>query len=151
MQSEIARVVLLVTQALEQIGIPYAVGGSLASSLHGVMRATLDADIVADVQLAHIPTLVARRGCRRRRNDRERHRSSEGKFLIYYETAFQVPTFIRKLRPFDHLAGAGDASRPSLRRVLPASVYVTRPVWTPSGQTWNWSRLGRALRERQVA
>ncbi len=32
MQSEIARVVLLVTQALEQIGIPYAVGGSICST-----------------------------------------------------------------------------------------------------------------------
>ncbi len=31
MQGEAARITLLVTQTLEQIGIPYAVGGSLAS------------------------------------------------------------------------------------------------------------------------
>ena len=34
-------------------------GGSLASSLHGVMRSTLDVDIVTDMRLEHLPALVA--------------------------------------------------------------------------------------------
>ena len=54
MQGEATRITLLVTQTLETLGIPYAVGGSLASSLHGVMRSTLDVDIVADMRLEHI-------------------------------------------------------------------------------------------------
>jgi hypothetical protein len=45
MQGESTRITLLVAQTLEQIGIPYAVGGSLASSLHGVMRSTLDVEV----------------------------------------------------------------------------------------------------------
>jgi hypothetical protein len=45
-QGEATRITLLVTQTLERLDIPYAVGGSLASSLHGVMRSTLDVDIV---------------------------------------------------------------------------------------------------------
>jgi hypothetical protein len=57
-QGETTRVTLLVTQTLESLGIPYAVGGSLASSLHGVMRSTLDVDIVADMHLEHIQPLV---------------------------------------------------------------------------------------------
>ena len=59
MQGEATRIILLVTQTLESLGIPYAVGGSLASSLHGVMRSTLDVDIVADMRLEHIQPLVA--------------------------------------------------------------------------------------------
>lgn len=59
MQGESTRVTLLVTQTLEDLGIPYAVGGSLASSLHGVMRSTLDVDIVTDMRLEHIQPLVA--------------------------------------------------------------------------------------------
>jgi hypothetical protein len=59
MQSESTRITLLVTHALEQIGIPYALGGSLASSLHGLMWSTLDVDILADMRLEHIPALVA--------------------------------------------------------------------------------------------
>lgn len=50
MQGDIAHITLLVTRTLDQLGIAYAVGGSLASSLHGVMRATLDVDIVADMK-----------------------------------------------------------------------------------------------------
>jgi hypothetical protein len=50
-QGESTRITLLVTHALEQIGIPYAVSGSLASSLYGVIRSTLDVDIVADMRL----------------------------------------------------------------------------------------------------
>ena len=51
---EALRVVLEVTQVLDQLGVPYAVGGSLASSLHGVPRTTQDADLMADLRPAHV-------------------------------------------------------------------------------------------------
>jgi hypothetical protein len=44
------RITLAVARALERLGIPYFVGGSLASSAHGVARATLGADIVARLE-----------------------------------------------------------------------------------------------------
>ncbi len=150
MQSEIARVVLLVTQALEQIGIPYAVGGSLASSLHGVMRATLDADIVADVQLAHIPTLVAALAQEFYADDgmiREAivHHSSFN--LIHYETAFKVDIFIRKLRPFDQMQL--ERRQPSVITADPdRSVYVTSPEDTILAKL-EWYHLGGEVSERQ--
>jgi len=46
------RVTLAVAKAFERMGIPYFVVGSLASSAHGVARATLDADIVAKLEPA---------------------------------------------------------------------------------------------------
>ncbi|GAB4506546.1 MAG: hypothetical protein Kow00123_06840 [Anaerolineales bacterium] len=55
--AETTRLTLLVAQVLERLGIRYAVAGSLASSLYGVMRSTLDVDIVADVRPEHIPGL----------------------------------------------------------------------------------------------
>jgi hypothetical protein len=106
MQGETTRITLLVTQTLEQIGVPYAVGGSLASSLHGVMRSTLDVDIVADMKLEHIQPLVAALS-KEFYTDAEmmggaiEHRNSFN--LIHYETAFKVDIFIRKLRPFDQI------------------------------------------------
>jgi hypothetical protein len=104
MQGETTRITLLVAQTLEQLGIPYAVGGSLASSLHGVMRATLDVDIVADMKLEHVPPLVAALAPEfyaddEMMRDAIEHRSSFN--LIHYKTAFKVDIFIRKLRPFD--------------------------------------------------
>lgn len=52
-------VTLSVPAALERLGVGYLVGGSLASSLHGIPRATLDVDIVADLRMAHVKPLVA--------------------------------------------------------------------------------------------
>lgn len=40
MLTEQIAVTLLVTDALEALGVPYAIGGSFASATHGVMRAT---------------------------------------------------------------------------------------------------------------
>jgi hypothetical protein len=56
---ESIRVTLLATQAMEEIGIPYAVGGYLASSMHGVRRSTLDVDIIANLQPEHVGPLLA--------------------------------------------------------------------------------------------
>src|SRR5205823_9959509 len=42
-----------VVQAFEDLGIAYHVGGSLASSVHGLPRATADVDLVAGLGSAH--------------------------------------------------------------------------------------------------
>lgn len=47
-----------IAQDFDLLNIRYFVGGSLASSLHGVPRATQDVDIVADIKYEHIPYLV---------------------------------------------------------------------------------------------
>lgn len=47
MTPTIIDVLLKVVGAFDSLGIPYAVGGSMASSLHGFARATLDVDILA--------------------------------------------------------------------------------------------------------
>ncbi len=48
-----------VIEALVRLGVRYYVGGSLASSAHGVPRSTLNADLVADLTLSQVPILVA--------------------------------------------------------------------------------------------
>lgn len=58
LNDEPIRVTLLVADALEKLGIKYVIGGSLASALHGVARATMDTDIVADLQNEHVEALV---------------------------------------------------------------------------------------------
>jgi hypothetical protein len=42
-------VTMTVADALDALGVPYAIGGSFASAVHGVMRATMDADLAADL------------------------------------------------------------------------------------------------------
>ncbi len=51
-------VVAALADAFDRLGIPYLVGGSLASSLHGIPRATQDADFMADVRPRHVAPLA---------------------------------------------------------------------------------------------
>ena len=46
-----------VLKAFENLSIPYYIGGSVASSIYGMARATMDVDIVADLKISHINRL----------------------------------------------------------------------------------------------
>ncbi len=49
----------LMIEVLDELGIPYMVVGSVASSVHGIPRSTMAVDIVADVQASHVAPLVS--------------------------------------------------------------------------------------------
>ena len=81
------------------MSIRYFVGGSLASSLHGVPRATQDVDIVADIRNEHIPQLVKTFGTEfyidaDMIRDAIRQRASFN--IIHLATMFKVDIFILK-------------------------------------------------------
>jgi hypothetical protein len=52
-------VALHAADALESCGVRYVVGGSLASSISGEPRSTLDVDIVVELSEADVPRVVA--------------------------------------------------------------------------------------------
>jgi hypothetical protein len=97
-------VTMLVIDALEALGVPYFIGGSLASTAHGVWRATVDADLIADLYLKHADPLArALSGAfyvdAESIRDAIRHQSSFN--VVHLETVFKVDVFILKRRPFD--------------------------------------------------
>jgi hypothetical protein len=97
-------VTLAVTDALEALGVPYVIGGSFASATHGVMRATMDADLVADMRLEHAEPLARALGDAfyadaEMMRDAIRRRASFN--VIHLETMFKVDVFTAKPRPFD--------------------------------------------------
>ena len=51
-------VTVLVTHVFEKLKIPYLIGGSMASTIYGMVRTTQDVDIIADMQLQHIQPLI---------------------------------------------------------------------------------------------
>lgn len=106
-------VVLLVTEALERMGTPYFVGGSLASALYGSIRATADADIVADLDVDDVERFVAivdesffvdslavRTAVRERRSFNIFHRDSMFKVDVFLsrDTAFDASQLSRCVR-----------------------------------------------------
>ena len=46
--------------ALDALGVRYYLGGSVASSAHGIARASLDADIIAALEPDHVDPLTNR-------------------------------------------------------------------------------------------
>lgn len=50
---------LILARVLERLGIRYCVGGSVASSVYGEVRTTLDVDLVAELRTQHVDALLA--------------------------------------------------------------------------------------------
>jgi hypothetical protein len=59
MQNEPIEVTLKVTGVLEKLGIPYLIGGSLASTLYGMVRTTQDSDIITKMHVDHIRPFIS--------------------------------------------------------------------------------------------
>jgi hypothetical protein len=59
MLSEPVLVVAKLARVFDAIGIRYVVGGSLASSIYGIPRATQDVDLVADIRLSHVDAITS--------------------------------------------------------------------------------------------
>jgi hypothetical protein len=52
-------IALILAKILERLGVRYCVGGSVASSVYGEVRTTLDADLVAALDQHHVSDLLA--------------------------------------------------------------------------------------------
>jgi hypothetical protein len=93
-----------VLAVLEGLGVRHFVGGSDASSAHGVARASLDVDVVAELEPAHVARVVAALrdeyyvDAARVRTAVDGRRSFN---LIHLATMFKVDVFVSRQRPFD--------------------------------------------------
>ncbi len=122
----------------------------MASSLHGIPRATQDVDIIADIAPQHIPKLVSaleaefyidgdmiREAVRRRKSFN----------LIHYETMFKVDIFIPKL---------GKAAQEEMERRQhyqvsdsPESMLYLASAEDIILNKLQWFRMGGGVSERQ--
>lgn len=59
MVTDVVRLLVLVTRLLDDLRIPYVVGGSIASSQYGELRATNDIDVMVDLDPTRARALVA--------------------------------------------------------------------------------------------
>ena len=57
--AESIRLALKVAEIFDALAVNYLIGGSVASSILGEPRATLDVDIVADLKISHVQPLIA--------------------------------------------------------------------------------------------
>ena len=98
-----------VIACFEKLGIDYYIGGSVASSAYGIARATMDVDIVANVEAGQVDRFVEVL-----ETDyyidagmiREAIRRSTSFNLIHLETMIKIDVFIAKDQPYDSEAFA---------------------------------------------
>ena len=148
--SEAIQVTLLVTGVLDALGIPYVIGGSMASIIHGVLRTTMDVDIVADMRSEHVTPFV--RGLQDafyvdEQSVRQAIQRRQSFNLIHLDTLFKVDIFIPRERPFD---------QQQLRRRMAEQVGANRgeQIWVLSAEDvvlakLEWFRMGGEVSERQ--
>jgi hypothetical protein len=105
-----------VVDVLRELGVRHYVGGSIASSAHGVARASIDADVVAELRPEHADRLSA--ALRQayyvpeaRVRDALARRTSFN--VIHLETMLKVDVFVSKDRPHDRRAMARARPMPS--------------------------------------
>jgi len=93
-----------VTRLLNTLNIPYMIGGSFASSVHGMGRHTRDADLVIDLAPSQVDALV--RGLERdfyisREAIQEARRDHDAFNAIHLDSTFKIDFFILGTSPFD--------------------------------------------------
>jgi hypothetical protein len=139
-----------VTAELDELGITYCIGGSMASTIHGLVRTTQDSDLVADMHPEHVTPFV---------------RALEGDFyideesiaeavtrrfsfnLIHRKSFFKVDVFIPKMRPFVR-EQFSRARREVLAFEPHAEAFVATPEDTLLAKL-EWYRMGNEVSERQ--
>ena len=143
-------VTMIVVDALEDLSVPYAIGGSFASALHGVMRATMDVDLVADLQQEDVAPFVQALGdafyadAEMMRGAINQHRSFN---LIHLDTMFKVDVFVARPRDFDR-------AQLARRELYLLSEEPERWAYVASAEDTilaklEWYRLGGEISDRQ--
>jgi hypothetical protein len=150
MADQAVEITLLVTNTLEALDIPYLIGGSLASVAYGIVRTTVDADLVVD-----LPTVLVSQFVQALQKefyvdlfsilDAIEHRSSFN--LLHFSTGFKVDIFITKQRPFDQ-------AQFERREMIAIGGESTQVAWVASAEDTilaklEWFRRGGEVSERQ--
>ena len=143
-------VALQAAAAFEEAGVEYLVGGSMASSMAGEPRSTMDIDFVIELTEAQVPLLVAALGDDFHADSKSivravRERSSANVF--HAPTSLKLDLFVLGPTPFER----GQMRR--RRRVRVASspdrfLYT----YTPEDivlQKLRWYRMGNEVSDRQ--
>src|SRR5207248_11318376 len=144
------QVVREVLAVLAKLGIPYALGGSMASSLHGIARLTQDADVTVEPFPGKEAQLVAAFGpdyyvSLPAVQQAVRDRSSFN--VINTSAGFKVDVFVRKDEAFEQSAMARRVPTP-----VPGTPNASVVLYTPEDVILfklRWYRLGNEVSEQQ--
>lgn len=150
MLTEPIQVTLQVVEVLDRLKMPYIIGGSLATAVHGVARATMDVDLLVEISVEQAARFVEQLG-----DDfyadkimiANSIRQGMSFNLIHKETMFKVDIFPKSARPFDQ-------SQLERRITLPLAIDPERTAYVASPEDnilakLDWYRKGGEVSDRQ--
>ena len=140
---------LLIAEILEGLQIPYFVGGSVASSLWGESRATLDVDLVGDLKITQVDSFISQVESVfyvSEKAIREAIESESFFNLIHFDTNEKIDIFILNKNPLVQ----AEMERRSLQQVEEngRSLYLATAEDIII-QKLIWYRAGNYLSDRQ--
>lgn len=143
-------VLFQVTDIFNEIGVHYHLGGSYASSIHGVPRQTQDIDLVLDLHIEDVEALVMRL-----ENEfyldidsiRDAIHNKSSVNLIHLASGIKLDFFMRGDSPFD-------LKEFSRSRLEPVTIAPQRRIYVKTAEDillrkLQWCRLGREISDRQ--
>ncbi len=148
--SEIFLVTRMVTAALDDAGVRYLVGGSVASALYGEARSTRDIDVVAAMLPHHVEPFLAALGKAFYADAaviREEVAARRSFNVIHLETMVKADVFMHKGDSFGRSQFARRTPK-QLSREDPTAIYVASPEDTVLAKL-QWFRDGGEVSERQ--
>jgi len=148
--NEPIEVTLKVTNVFEKLSVPYLIGGSLASTLYGMVRTTQDSDIIAELRAEHIQPFVSSLQSEffideEMITESIEHNSSFN--IIHRETMFKVDVFIPRPRPF-HKSQLARAQRQTFNLDSEMSANFASPEDTILSKL-EWYRMGGEVSDNQ--
>lgn len=132
-----------VVRIFEQLGAPCIVGGSVASSLHGIPRATQDVDIVVQIAQTQVSRLLVRLADRFYVDEgavRDAIRRGSSFNIIHLDTMYKVDVFVCTDDPLalEEFARAGEViidleTGATLRIADAADIILQKLIWYEIG------------------
>jgi hypothetical protein len=139
-----------VVTALEQLEVPYCIGGSVASGVFGEPRQTLDADIVAALLARHVPQLAGRLQGEFYVDEPMMMRAIENQSsfnFIHLQTMVKIDVYVAWRSDFARSQFARRI-RANLSTETPLDVYLASPEDTVLAKL-DWYRKGGCVSDRQ--
>jgi hypothetical protein len=96
-----------VADALDRLGVRYYVGGSIASSVRGAPRASIDIDLAAELRSEHVRPLVeslSRGYYVSEERVRDAVAARRAFNLVHLDSMMKIDVFVSRQRPFDRAA-----------------------------------------------
>jgi hypothetical protein len=135
----------LVLTKLDECQIPYMITGSFASNMHGVPRATQDADVVIEADQGSLDRFLENLGAEFYASHEAAREALETQRMfnvVHLETGFKVDLIMRKSRPFSQI----EFSR---RQQV---TYLGRSRWFATAEDvilakLEWAKMGNTERQ----